>query len=375
MKKNYLFYIIVTFGLLAALGLSSAFLPAKEYSENENRYLEKFPSLSISGILSGEFQNAFEEAVSDQFLWRDDWMKRSTAIQKSVGYQEVNGVYFGKDGYYFEKKTQEMIDQTQYAKNLHYVEYLGTKKEGKVNLILVPSAATILSDKLPKKAPYYDAGAMYRTAETLLSSVQTINIRPALKEQQSKEQLYFKTDHHWTLFGAYTGYQAFCDAIGLKTKAYEYFEPKKVSSDFYGTLYSKVLDDKAKPDVLYAAQNIPEVTVESDGRQSQGVYDVQKAIQKDKYAYFFGGNHGEVVIKQDKKNTTSKKKLLMFKDSYANSLVPFLLEDYSEIVMIDLRYYRASVQAMLRDKEYDDVLVLYEMSNFAQETNLYKLVH
>ncbi len=371
MKKYYYIYMAISFGILAFFGVHSAVSVPETYSESENRYLEKYPSISLPKIVSGEFQEKFELAFSDQFIERDNWIKLSTCVEKMLGYQEISDVYLGKEHYYFARNTQEMIDQKQYSKNLHYVEHLGTLAAGKTSLMLVPSPATVLSDKLPEHAPYYDAADMYRMADILLESTGNINIRSELATAKKEGQVYFKTDHHWTLRGAYAGYCAFCKSAQLEAKDYAYFKPKKVTKDFYGTMYSRVLDANAVPDVMYAAQNIPQAEVESDGKKGQGVYDVQKLKQKDKYAYFFGGNYGEMRIRTGK----NQKNLLLFKDSFANSFLPFLLEDYGEITVIDLRYYRNSVQKLLQEKSYDQILVLYEMSNFAQEKNLYKLIY
>lgn len=371
-RKYNRIYIVVVFGILALLGLSSVLLPPKGYSENENRYLEQFPKVTVKGILSGDFQEQFEAALSDQFSGRDAWMKSSTAVKRAEGVCEVSGVYLGKDGYYISKITQEDIDQKKYLQNLRYVEYFGERCGGKANTLLVPSPGIVLKDKLPANAPYYDAAAMYREAETVLRRSKNIDVRPQLKEYAKQNQVYYRTDHHWTLLGAYAAYSAYCDANEIDKHTYGYFAPKKISEDFLGTMYSKVMPLHAQKDTMYAAGNIPQAGVICDGEKKSVIYDVEKLIQKDKYGYFFGGNYGEVVISMKEE---PQKKLLVIKDSYANSFVPFLMENYDQITMIDLRYYRKSMQELLQENTYDQVLVLYEMSNFAQDTNLYKLVH
>ena len=116
--------------------------------------------------------------------------------------------------------------------------------------------------------------------------------------------------------------------------------------------------------------HISKVTVEYDGTKHDSVYDESKLQTKDKYTVFFGGNYGEVVINTD---SDSKKTLLVIKDSFANSMVPYLLDDYSRIIMVDLRYYRGNLQQEVEDNSVTDLLFLYEMSNFAQDNNLYKL--
>ena len=90
--------------------------------------------------------------------------------------------------------------------------------------------------------------------------------------------------------------------------------------------------------------------------------------KKDKYELFLGGNYAKAVLRTGVENG---KHLLLVKDSFANSLVPFLCGDYETITMVDLRYCREKIQPLA--DEADDVLVLYEITNFAADGNLFKL--
>jgi len=362
----------VVFGILLLFGAFTILSPARKFSENENRYLEQFPEVSLHDILIGEFQDGFEEAFSDQFPGRDFWMFGTAAVEKMAGFKEQNGVYIGQDGYYLEKTVQEDIDEKQYLQNLRYVEYLGDCQKEKTSLLLVPSPGTVLKSRLPKFAPYYDADAMYKMAETILKRSKLVDPRTELAEYGKQNQVYYKTDHHWTLLGAYAAYSVYYDTNGFKKHTYGYFAAKKISEEFLGTMYSKVMLPGTKKETMYAASNIPQASVLCDGEEKRGIYDVEKLTQKDKYGYFFGGNYGKTEITV---NNNTDKKLLVIKDSYANSFVPFLMEDYHEITMLDLRYYRDSVQKLLKEDSYDEILVLYEMSGFAEDKNLYKLVY
>lgn len=358
--------------LLGGFGLLSLFSPEQAYSENENRYLDEYPSFSLGNCLTRSFQNDFSNAFSDQFAGRDTWMKVSTQMKKLEGFRDISDVYLGKDGYYFAKTTQDKINQKQYLKNLRYAEYLGEVCGEGASLLLAPSPAEILSDKLPEGAPYYDGDAMAKMADTVMKQTKYIDVRSTMKEYAKQNQVYFRTDHHWTALGAYAAYSTYCVENKMEQHTYGYFDVKRISDSFLGSMYSKILDPEVTKDDLYAAANTPQAEVECDGEKRQGVYDVEQLMKKDKYAYFFGGNYGEVRIKS---HVSSEKKMLVVKDSFANSFVPYLMEDYGEIAMIDLRYYKQSVQKLLQKEKFDNILILYEMSNFAQDTNLYKLVH
>ena len=370
-KKFYIFYSIPVVLILALFGIFTALLPGTEFSENENRYLSDFPDLTPENVLSGEYQEKFESAFSDQFPARDFWVKSSTETKLLMGFKDTGDIYFGKEGYIFAKTRQRDIDQNQYLSNLRYVEYVGQKNPGKTSLILVPSPATVLKDYLPANAPYYDADAMYREASAVLKETKEIDILSQMKQYAKENQVYFKTDHHWTLLGAYAAYEAYCEQTKQQKQIYSYFSAKKISDSFYGSMYSKALAPGTKPDDFYAAVNVPQAEVVSDGEKKNGIYNVESLMKKDKYAYFFGGNYGETQISS---HTKEKKRMLVIKDSFANCFVPFLMESYGEITMIDLRYYKSSVSKKIEEGNYDQILILYEMSNFANDTNLFKLV-
>lgn len=373
MKKIYLVYFIMMLSLLTLGGVSALVWGDREFSANENRYLTQFPSFSWSEFVSVEWQDDMTNAFNDQFVQRDLWTQTATSVKKTLGNQDVGGVYIGKENYYFEKIMDQNISQTNYFQNLRFVNILAkSQPKAEVSLMLVPSPGTILEEYLPKHATLYDSEKMYREAEDLLEEVTMIDLRNEFQEISKKRQIYYKTDHHWSLYGAYTGAMKYYEVMDESGKSYEEYGVKAVSNSFYGTLYSKALDQKARPDEIDAPMELPPVKVYCDGKEKESVYDNTKLEEKDQYAYFFGGNYGEVDIINE--SAASQKKLLMIKDSFANSMVPFLMEDYVQIKMLDMRYYKGSLQELAETYGADEVLVLYEMSNFAQDENLNKVI-
>lgn len=370
MKRNK-YFVWICLGIFSVAGLTVPVFGHRAFSANENRYLTQLPAFSVSDFLSREWQETLTESFNDQFPVRDFWTKETTAVKKAMGAKDAGGVYIGKNHYYFSKVMQQDISQTNYYQNLRFVQHLADRqKDAHVMAMLVPSPGTILEEYLPSHATLYDADTMYREAEKTWRDITKIDLRSALLQQKQSQQVYFKTDHHWTLQGAYAGYQAYCEAAGLKAAAYDQLNIQAESEDFYGTLYSKALDGDAVPDTLYALKPETEVEVTCDGQKRDGIYDAEKLKEKDQYAYFFGGNYGEVHISSKKNVTNAGKKLFVIKDSFANSMVPFLLGDYEQIKMLDLRYYKGSVASLLDEYAPQDILVLYEMSNFAQDEKL-----
>ncbi len=367
MKKNTIF-VTLYFAVLALCAGLTFFLPAKTFSPNENRVLAQSPELTANTLLSGEFQSDLDSFLSDQVPLRDWWIQNNTAIKKLLGKTEINGVYLGKDGYYFQKFTDDSYSSAKRNVVFALMGEFVQAQSVPVTVMPVPTPSVILEDKLPANAPQYDADGTWNALNLAVGDEHFIDLRKAF--DQSSSQLYYRTDHHWTAQGAYLAYVNYCKARSMDPKSMEEFELKTVSDQFYGTIYSKVLDSAAKPDTIEAASKLPSLQVKYDGKDVPGIYHEEKLAEKDKYAYFFGGNPGKVELKTDVNNG---KRLLIIKDSFANSMVPYLLSEYEEVVMIDLRYFNGQVSQIMEESEITEVLFLYEMTNLLTDNGIAKL--
>lgn len=366
--KPIAFFILVM-AILAGFAVATFAMPAKTFSPNENRNLAQFPETNGDTILSGDFQNGLSDYLSDQVPGRDFWIRVNTAIKKFQGKKEINGVYLGADGYYFQKFTDDSFEAKRVGAVFALIEQFAKKQQAPVELMIVPTPGAVLSHKLPANAPFYAADKMWQQLQSATPSCGFTDLRQSFAA--SDQQLYYRTDHHWTAFGAYEAYKAYCAKMGLEVKSTQELGLTKVSEDFYGTIYSKTLDAAAKPDAIYAPQNLPQVKVTVDGQKVlSSVYAQEFLAQKDQYAYFFGGNFGTVEMETGVQNG---KHLLVFKDSFANSFVPYLLGDYEKITMVDLRFYGGNVQLLAENSGATQILFLYEMTNLLTDTGINKL--
>lgn len=365
MKKLYIGFICL---FLAIIVLPTAFIflsPDNEFSDNENRMLQTAPTLNLDTILDGSFQSNLSKYLSDQFPARELWTEVGTKAKLLAGFRDIGGAYICDDGYYMEKITANDVDLERYAENLDiikdFIDYCGVD----ASVALVPSAGTVLSDKLPANAEMYDAAAMYAAAKDFLgSSAYLPDLYSALSEH-SGEYIFYRTDHHWTTSGALIAYGSIMNGQGAYVG-----ELELVSDAFLGTTYSKTLDSSAVPDEVYIAPISDSVSVYADGKDID-VYDMSALEKKDKYTVFFGGNKAQMIISGGVQNG---KTLLVIKDSFANSLAPFLTADYENIIMLDLRYYNGSVRGLVESANVTDILFVSEMSNLANDENLFKLM-
>ena len=362
-KRRELAPLAAIFGILVALALASLLTPEREFSPNENRYLQLKPELSWTTLMDGTFTKKAEDYVSDQIALRDTWMETASLVQRSALRQEINDTWLGRDGRYFAKVTPDTFDTDQYEKNLEQVRTFFDNNSGKdCRIMMVPTPAYMLRDDLPANAPLFDAAGCFDTLTNQFGK-QAIDLRPALTPDAAN--MYYRTDHHWTTEGAQTAYGVWCAATGHADQSWTL---TPMSTTFRGTLYSKVLLPDSPYDTVSIASSAAIRSMDCDGEVSDSLYSMAALEEKDHYKIFMGGNYAKVVIDT---GANTGKSLLVVKDSFANSFLPFLVKDYDTITVLDLRFYREGVQPLA--DEANDVLVLYELTNFAADKNLYKL--
>ena len=333
--------IVIFVAFLALVSGGSLLMKDREFSPNENRYLAEPPRLTVDNILSGKFQDGLENYLRDQICFRDGWITVKTGIQKACKDTDIGGAYVGKDGYDFEKITPEDVDEKQIARNVKAVQDFFAKASENVEKYRISF--------LLVQAKYIDQ------IEKQMKDCRVTDVREKLLSH-NEDYIYYKTDHHWTSEGAYLAYETWCDSTGMESTPLADLKKQVATKKFRGSLYSKILDADSAYDSIWTYGDTK-----------------QKAYGSDKYKYFFGDNYGTVQIVSDHARHQDRN-LLVIKDSFANTFVPFATENYGQITMIDLRYYNGNVEEYMKEHKITDVLVLYNITNFISDRNLYKLV-
>lgn len=356
--------------LIAAICLGllvNLFTPDRTYSPNENRMLAQFPEFSLASLADGSFFSGLEGYTADQFAGRDLWISLQLKWNRLLGQKESNGVYLGKDDYLIQ--VPEAPDWKQVDATLEAVNAFAARHSGlKLNMLIVPNAVSVLSHKLPDNAPVRDQQKDLDYIRSGLTGVNFLDASTALNKH-SDEELYYRTDHHWTSLGAYYAFSAVAKGMGL-TSVVQNYDIYTVSNSFEGTLASKSGSHSVTDTIrIYAPKTSVEylVTYEDTREQSCSVYRRDCLEDKDQYTVFFGGNHPRITIET---TANSGKTLLLFKDSYANCFVQFLTPYYDRIIMIDPRYYYDNVEAVILREGVTDVLFLYNADTFLTDVSL-----
>ena len=360
-------FLFVVFGI----GIINLILPSQKISEEENRGLAQKPKLSVSSLISGSYMEQYEKYQADQFMGRNVWRNLKVRFSRLAGSKEENGVFIGKNGQLMEDIV--VPDQTVLKENLKAIEMFSQKyPEIPVNMLLVPDAANILSDSLPFTATVADQNQyIAQVKKELGSSVQWIDaVKPLARH--SEEKIYYKTDHHWTAKGAYYVFKEAAKVMGLDEKEAGGYVSYPVTTEFNGSLAAKsgcYLNEKEQIDIYVPKSEDNDVVVNyvDEQKKTASLYDSSKLEERDKYAVYLGGNFSVVDIRTVSK---SNRRLLILKDSYANSFVPFLTPYFREIVMVDPRYYSGTMGDIMDTYEITDTLFLYSANMFLQDNNI-----
>ena len=345
--------------LLAAGAVTHAVTADKYYSEAEKRTLKQFPALSWKDIRSGKFGDAMEEYLADQFPARNGWVTVKTLSEKLSGKKESGGVYFADDGWLIEIQTGFPYDSPM--ANLKAVKKLQdalAEKGVTLRVMLVPTAAAILSDKLPACAPNARQSAVIDIAKE--QGLNVVDVTDARTEHKD-EYIYYKTDHHWTSLGSYYAYAAWMEARGKAAEPISAWKREQLCDNFRGTTYSKVNDPFAPYDTIDAYYKDVPHTVDYNGGDyvTDSIYERKYLEGTDQYAVFFNSNQSTTVV-----SGGGTGKCLILKDSYANSFAQFCIDDFAETHLIDLRFFQHSVRKYAEENGIDEVLVLYNIPNF-----------
>ena len=372
MKKNY-FMIILFFAFIFGLFIINIMVPDKKFSQNENRFLAEMPEISLDSWMNESYMRDLDSYISDQFTGRESWIIAKNAVDRVTGKTEIAGVIT------LDEQMVEVwkeYDQASIHRNLEFINEFGEKYNDKnISFILSPTVQGVWMDELPDSAGLINQEIFINDCYERLGNLNTLDIFTSLFKHK-EEYIFYRTDHHWTTLGAYYAYDIYCESADIDKYNLNSFENKLVSDEFLGTLFSKTLDKNIKTDEIYyyiLKNEEPEVSVEIIGKDEthQGLYFEEFLEEKDKYSSFLGSNEAIVNIKSN--INSNGKSLLVIKDSYAHSMIPFLSKHYENITMVDLRYINPGNVTQIQMSEYSDVVFIYNVITFSQERGFFML--
>ncbi len=373
-KKALWTQVIIFLAFISLFFVLNLIIPDRDFSQQENRSLQTAPKFSFSELFESKFTKKFEDYVTDQFAFRDEWISLKAGAELAAGKAENNGIFLCEGDRLLEGFTAP--EQSDADFSLYAIRMLAENSEAELTFALIPSPAEIYSDLLPAGAPNDSQTDFIDYAYDYVApaGTNTADIYSELMAHRD-EYIFYRTDHHWTTLGAYYGYTALSEALGYEALPLESFSRKTVSEEFYGTTWSSSGFSWVEPDSIetFVEQGEAVITNYPKGAPTEGSLYVESFLEvKDKYSYFYGGNTPLLTIES---GNDELPELLILRDSYMDSLSPFLMEHYSTIHIVDLRYYNTSLAAYMADKDIDQILVCYSAPNFAIDDNIFKCAY
>lgn len=303
------------------------------YSSWEKRMLAGKPDFSVEAVADGSYGEACESWLNDQFPGRDLWIGWKTRCELLLGKKEIGGIYVGKDGYLF-SESEPTADWDKLERQM--ISRFGAER---VSRIHVPPAGAVLTEKLP-------AGIVFPARED--------TVYEALREHR-EEYIYFCTDHHWTMLGAYYAYEAWMRERGYEPVPLKDMNRSVIKEDFLGTHYGRLHYAKQEDRIEFLDPGTRCTAIYDLGSSEvTGLYQERFLKTEDAYRYFLDGNHGVVQIETGQTGGH----LAVLKDSFANCLIPFLTRHYEKITVIDPRYFRTDILEWLDGQEATEILIL-----------------
>lgn len=396
MKHQKIIHIltIVLFVLPLALGLVLfAALPDNDFSAEENRSLQTFPKLTWASLKDGDFGADMNEYFADQFPVRDALVGIKGIAELAIGKQGNNGVALGKDGVLAVRWFDSYVDRLTRVYDTDYysedsvaaqTNALGqlaadlAAQNIPLTVIIPPRTLDVYGDKLGYPAEM--AERLWADIDAGLDeNVNYLDLRAIMQNAtENGEYVYYRTDHHWTTKGAYLAYTELMRTWGREADIIpeSAFEIETVGN-FYGTTWSRAGLKFIAPDTLelwhFEGEDGYTVTDPDTGESFAGFYNREYLAKKDKYSVFLDGTHSVLTV--TKNDGTDRLTLLVLKDSFFNSTVPFLAQHY-DLIVVNL-----SVGGVKPLSEYiaqygcDGVLIMYNGENIMENDALASVIY
>ncbi|MGN1050830.1 MAG: DHHW family protein [Acutalibacteraceae bacterium] len=368
-KGKYIISIIFIISI-AVMSVLLFVLPKKTFSHTEKRNLASPPKFSFSALKSGDYTDSWESYINDHLPFREVITGISSYANLALGNNGADGVYNCKDGYLINTPVDRenhldinMDTISAFAKNTHIP----------VTMITVPSSGYVLEEKLPKNHLSYCDDRYFEKISTICknSKIDFVDLRKAFKENKDTT-LYYKTDHHWTSSGAYLAYSILGQSLSYTPYSKNDYDVKTYN-EFYGTTYSTSafwLNESDSIETYISKKNTFKVSISENGSTEtfDSVFFTDRLVEEDKFPVFLNGNHPFTSIKNN--NGGNGQKLLIIKDSFAHTLAPFLADNFAQVDLVDMRYYKNSISEKCKEEKYDKILICYGIDNLCNDTDI-----
>ncbi len=383
---------ILIMGFVFFFAIAFWAFPDKDFSEEENTTLSSFPEFTVDGFLHGDFTADFGTYMADQFPFRNFFVGLKGLSETAQLKGQNNNVIIGSDGYLISRS--DYPDEGMLETNLKAAgRFIPIAEKNGIDCTVAFAGRKmdVLDENLPKLYGSYYSDRIFSILDEKCTEkgIDYINLRDTLNDIEN-ENLYYKTDHHWTSLGAYYAYCDIVKEMGIEPYELSDFNIETASEEFFGTTWSSAGIKWTKPDTIeyfrwdgdenlvtriesprYDYKNCTESSIDGKSFKVFETCYIREMLEtKDKYASFLGGNNNgyvEITMEGEDRET-----LVLLRDSFADSLAPFLARHF-DLVLLDLRTSSPDTISICKEIGADRILLLYNMETLTTSNDLGKL--
>lgn len=350
--------VILPLGLMLLAGLFALLWPQGNFSEAERRYKADAPG--TPNLSAWATDRETEQYISDRVPFRQALVALDAAAQVGTG-RRTQLEAWPVAGALVEKPVTG--DPAAARKRLEQFRQLAEGAGAEWFVLVPPTHGSLLRGRMNALL-----NAMYSEEDKLTAVLAEDPHCIPLSDcfAAAETEVFYRTDHHWTLDGAYLAYARFCEAAGREKQLLESYRLESFPG-FRGTTASRSGISWGETDVLRCAEPADGVvfTYDGDGQAYSSLIFPEQAAGWDGYAVYMNGNHGRAVIENPK---APEGTLLVFKDSFANCLLPLLSANYRTVVAVDARYGDIRFPEAAAEVKPDQILFCYSLDSLVNDT-------
>lgn len=382
-------FLLITF----VMGIGTLLAPDRKISEAENRTLQTFPIFSPTSLLTGQFFKQLNAYTSDQLIGRDEFVKTYEEQQLlTVNRATVVNDIVVVDQQWLLQKPADRLYKTPMDKALEGIQKMKgivAPHRTEIHYVSLPFPILTLRHLYPSYLQFREPMQNKDYFLTELRKDKTIKVidvaEPfaAIPEKQ-RETMYFYTDHHWNMNGAFLGYQSIIREVSNTSAIFrdapltenEMNKQQLSKGPFIGSWnrqLNNLIDASAdrpwvyKPKGGFTFDQIQVWTTEGKVYDRlENIYGAGIKYPPYQYSSIYAYDHPKMELVN--KKASNRLHVLIFKDSYTNTIFPFIAQHFYKTTIIDLRYYKENLEQYLQDHPYNMILMLYNDSNFTTPT-------
>ena len=344
--------VLVSFALIIfGLALANTITADGTISETERRPLAQIPKVSAESVFSGKYTQELEKYLLDQFPARDAFRSlKAFASLKILQLSDNNGLY-EHEGYIY--RLEYPLNETQVLIGANKIESIiaAFPEMGNAYFSIIPDKNYF--SPVRESHPAMDYGRMVELMLENVQSAEYIDIFDTLSLAA-----YYKTDTHWRQEELSAVVERLGQGMGVPTADFEEYKTENVGS-FTGILAGQLAVSLMGEPVYYltseATENAAASSIETDGEIE--IYSMEKFAGTEPYDIYLHGAQAIITIEND--NAKTDRELIIFRDSFGSSLSPLLVDSYSKITIVDLRYVSSQILSEYVDFTDADVLFIY----------------